>query len=521
MAVTSILLLSFRHRNAMASALQSEGSDVVAVRRADSVDRQLDQQNFKALIIDARDAVVEALAAAERLGQLRPDYLSRTYVLLAEIDQDFQEAFALCNIAKENIHIIASGAPVNAALFDLAAEKHLEVNISADERPLLNRALRNHIMRGKGMLILCELADLARHNDRHGRAFGDILLQSMIRRIERTLRLERSDSAQIVRFGGARTGIFLPNEVLQGTYDLVAAFDANLSTAYSIHFHAVHPAIRIYAAQARAGDSLDSLMRRAALSKSYKRLQASEARIANAIAFDEINMLYQPQYSAADDRIYGAEALARWQSRDGVEHGAAALVAAALSEQAVPKLGQHIRDRIFADLAYLPKPFKKFPIAINIMPDELHESHFSDELLKAISVKDISPAQVTIEITEHSLLNTQSRALHHLHVLRAVGARIALDDFGTGFSSLAYLKDLPVDILKIDGGFSRDALGSTRERAILGTIIQLARTLDLAVVAEGVESERQLRLLREMGITYYQGFLRSPAVSISDLTSLS
>ena len=128
--------------------------------------------------------------------------------------------------------------------------------------------------------------------------------------------------------------------------------------------------------------------------------------------------------------------------------------------------------------------------------------------------------RVTVEVTESGLIEDLSAAAALLAELREGGLRVAIDDFGTGYSSLAYLKALPLDYLKIDKRLSEDIVGSSRDRIVVRGVIDMARSLGLDVIAEGVETVEQLALLAEEGCTLYQGFLCSPPVSAAELPKL-
>jgi EAL domain-containing protein (putative c-di-GMP-specific phosphodiesterase class I) len=128
--------------------------------------------------------------------------------------------------------------------------------------------------------------------------------------------------------------------------------------------------------------------------------------------------------------------------------------------------------------------------------------------------------RLTVEITESGLIEDLGNAADLLAQLRSGGLRVAIDDFGTGYSSLAYLKALPLDTIKIDRRLAQDIAGSPRDRIVVRGVIDMARSLGLVVVAEGVETEEQLSLLAAEGCTYYQGFLCSPPVDVRALEAL-
>jgi EAL domain-containing protein (putative c-di-GMP-specific phosphodiesterase class I) len=130
------------------------------------------------------------------------------------------------------------------------------------------------------------------------------------------------------------------------------------------------------------------------------------------------------------------------------------------------------------------------------------------------------PKRLTVEVTEDGLIEDLGAAARLLAELREGGLRVAIDDFGTGYSSLAYLKALPLDYLKIDKRLSDDISGSARDRIVVRGVIDMARSLGLEVIAEGVESEEQLGLLAREGCTLYQGFLCAPPVTADELAAL-
>jgi EAL domain-containing protein (putative c-di-GMP-specific phosphodiesterase class I) len=134
--------------------------------------------------------------------------------------------------------------------------------------------------------------------------------------------------------------------------------------------------------------------------------------------------------------------------------------------------------------------------------------------------RGFDPGRLTVEVTESGLIEDLAGAAELLAQLRGGGLRVAIDDFGTGYSSLAYLKALPLDYLKIDKRLSEDITGSTRDRIVVRSVIDMARSLGLGVIAEGVETEEQLGLLAQEGCTLYQGFLCSPPVGAEELIRL-
>jgi EAL domain-containing protein (putative c-di-GMP-specific phosphodiesterase class I) len=154
-----------------------------------------------------------------------------------------------------------------------------------------------------------------------------------------------------------------------------------------------------------------------------------------------------------------------------------------------------------------PGPFAG--IAVNITGRHLSDSHFAQVLQDAIAEGGLEPGSMSIEVTERVLMEASNSAMDGLHAIRAQGVKVGLDDFGTGYSSLAYLRQFPLDFVKIDQSFIRELGDQTEQRAIVIAIIGLAHALGLSVVAEGVETDQQLAILKRLGCDQAQGYLFS------------
>jgi len=175
--------------------------------------------------------------------------------------------------------------------------------------------------------------------------------------------------------------------------------------------------------------------------------QQMEADLLGALDRDEIEILYQPQYALPDDRLVGAEALARWQHPELGRIGASALFAIAERADHVAQLSHHIATRALAGAAAWPEPLR---LSLNITPADLAANSFANSIAAAVVEADFSPDRLTLEITEEALLTDLDRSAGGLAKLRDIGIRIALDDFGAGFCNFRYLKLLPLHYLKLD-----------------------------------------------------------------------
>ena len=159
-------------------------------------------------------------------------------------------------------------------------------------------------------------------------------------------------------------------------------------------------------------------------------------------------------------------------------------------------------------------------VTVNASAHQLEDARFVDDVVSALSSSGLSPAALVIEITESSLMSTSETANRSLAVLKEHGVRVAIDDFGTGYSSLSYLLQFTVDALKVDGSFVSAMDKSQHAKAVVRAVLELGRSLDLKVIAEGIEDSEQLALLRAAGCHLGQGFLLSRPVAASVVTNM-
>jgi EAL domain-containing protein (putative c-di-GMP-specific phosphodiesterase class I) len=157
---------------------------------------------------------------------------------------------------------------------------------------------------------------------------------------------------------------------------------------------------------------------------------------------------------------------------------------------------------------------------VNITAADIVRPGFASQFIELVEESDFDAKRLTVEVTESGLIEDLNAAAYLLATLREGGLRVAIDDFGTGYSSLAYLKALPLDYLKIDKRLCEDITGSPRDRIVVRSVIDMARSLGLGVIAEGVETEEQLGLLAQEGCNLYQGFLCSRPVDTAALVTL-
>ena len=242
------------------------------------------------------------------------------------------------------------------------------------------------------------------------------------------------------------------------------------------------------------------------LARSGRSNQQLEADLMAAIDRDEIEILFQPQFRLEDDRLIGAEALARWHHPLVGRIGAGTLFQIAERTDHTAQLSRHIAERAMEQALLWPDGLR---LSINITPADLAADSFAPEFARLAERIGFPLTRLTLEITEQVLLADLERVGAVLEQLRIFGCSLALDDFGAGFCNFRYLKILPLDQLKLDRSMIDGVPEDKRDLAVFRAIVAMARALDLKVVAEGVESVEQRDLIAAEGCEYYQGFLRA------------
>lgn len=243
-----------------------------------------------------------------------------------------------------------------------------------------------------------------------------------------------------------------------------------------------------------------------------------EADLLMAIDRDQIEVVYQPQFSLPDDRLTGAEALARWNHPRLGRIGAGLLFAIAERTDHLAPLSRHVAHQAMAGARDWPAPLR---LSLNVTATDLAAASYADEVMGIVAETGFAAERLTLEVTEQTLLHDLPLAADTLRKLSAAGMCIALDDFGAGFCNFRYLKFLPLDYLKLDRSMVEDVETDARDLAVLRAIVAMAGALDLRVIAEGVESEAQRLKLAQEGCASYQGFLRAQPMGARDFATLA
>ncbi len=237
-----------------------------------------------------------------------------------------------------------------------------------------------------------------------------------------------------------------------------------------------------------------------------------------AISNDSLNLYYQPKVNSAG-RVVGAEALLRWNHPRFGFINPAVIVGLSELDGSIHDLGYWVITRCLSDKLALNKAgLKDMKIALNVSPCQFERDDFFDKVITLVDRTNIPPSSLELEITEGNKINLDERVLIGLQKLSNHGFNIAVDDFGMGYTSLRYLKSFPVNTLKIDGSIVKDVNSSKIVKEIIGSMGQLAASMDVTLVAEWVENDAQMYSLGELGCHEFQGYLFSPPISLQDFT---
>jgi len=242
-----------------------------------------------------------------------------------------------------------------------------------------------------------------------------------------------------------------------------------------------------------------------------------EQRLRAAVDCGAIELYYQPQYFI-DAQLFGIEALARWHDPELGDIAPERFIPIAEASGLIDRLGDYIAERAFSDCKGLQERLSQpLRLSLNVSVRQFRIPEFTSRLIDRVAAAGLEPTRLVLEITESLFMEDLERIMVELEQLRAVGIRISLDDFGTGFSSLSLLRSLPVDELKIDKTFVEPLEHDEQSRKLVQSIIAIGKNHGMTLLAEGVQSEQQLALLREDGCDAFQGFLFAKPMPIDEL----
>jgi len=511
----------------------------------------LDEQSF---IGGPHDVILESFSPDTRRLIEDADeeaYASKKSVLLPEVDWALKNgqllALELRKLAiqyKGQDAILTVGLDVTERKEHQAYIQHLAYHDSLTGLPnrhlfldRLDQALLRAQRSGNfGALIFIDLDNFKHINDTSGHLVGDSVLSAVATRLKEGVR----EQDTVARLGGDEFVICMTDlgneepmarEIAIGRADrlleamkrpfTLPSISLHVSASLGLtffHDHSLsatdllrHADIAMYKAKESGKDQL-ILFEQEMAEASQRQFELKEDCLV-AIAEQQFYLMYQPQINSDSGRIIGAEALLRWAhpSRGLVspvefipllEAGDLMhIVGKFVLQEAIAKAASWHQDGLIDD---------QFKMCINVSPQQFRQQNFTQIVRSIVTEQGIAPNIIDLEITEGMIIDNIDHTVASMNELRDFGLHFSIDDFGTGYSNLNYLKKLPLDVLKVDQSFVRDMQHDPNDTAIVRTILAMAAQLKLSTVAEGVETEIQLALLREMGCHIFQGYLYSP-----------
>jgi len=377
-------------------------------------------------------------------------------------------------------------------------------------------------------LLFIDLDHFKRVNDSLGHIVGDALLRTVAARIVGALR----GTDVVARFGGDEFMVLVPGlptdparreDVEQVAEKLLAAIEApidadgrplSVTPSIGIAFYPgdgdspteliEHADSAMYRAKAR-GRANHQFFDPAMATSAYAAL-VMEGELGQALARSEFELHFQPQVRASDGRLVGAEALIRWNHPQRGLLMPDEFIPIAEQRRLMLPIGQWVlKEAARCATRWHAMGLEVEPVAVNLSTVQFHSIGFIDAVAQALPTDGVAAGLLELELTERMLMDDLADVKQRLMRLKALGLRISVDDFGTGYSSLGHLKELPIDKVKIDRSFIHDLPANRDSAAITRAIVQMGHSLDITVIAEGVESEAQARFLSELGCDELQG----------------
>jgi diguanylate cyclase (GGDEF)-like protein/PAS domain S-box-containing protein len=422
----------------------------------------------------------------------------------------------------------------------LAADRRIEELASTDgltglpNRRSLSERLHDAATSSRGngagfALLLVDLDRFRQINDSLGHDVGDEVLRTVAQRIRGCLGMED----ELARIGGDQFALLVPgadgaraemlsrrllNTVAQPCSVDSAQFTLTCSIGVALcpqHGRNLDELVRHAEAamrEAKDGGRANYRVHQPRAEHDLRHHMRLDHAMRQALVSGRFRLNFQPQVDLASGRVIGAEALIRWRDPELGEVPPGQFIPVAEETGFIVAIGDWVLSQALRQAALWHEQGCAIPIAVNVSALQFQQAQFTDRVASMLAVSGLPAHLLELELTESILVRDADEALNRLHALARLGVQLAIDDFGTGYSSLAYLKRFPIEKLKIDRSFVSGLPDDDSDVGIVRAILQMAKALDMTVIAEGVETEPQRAFLQAEGCAQFQGFLFSAAV---------
>ncbi len=430
--------------------------------------------------------------------------------------------------AEEYIYHVAHHDPLTGLPTRTLLRDRLEVSIERARRTQDNLAV-----------MMVDLDNFKRVNDSLGHQAGDTVLCEISKRLKSCVR--KSDT--VGRMGGDEFVVLLPDlRSDKDAEDVCQKLLAAVAQPIRIGKHEIIVTASIGIGLFPLCDDVDSLFKNADFAmyrvknsgrngsqvyvpgiamQGLQQLQM-ESALRTALEDEEFEILYQPQISFTDGRMLGMESLLRWNSSEFGLVGPNTFIPLAEETGLIVPIGEWALLQSCKEVAALQRRLGvECSVAVNISPRQFQQKDFPATVEHALNTSGLKPEQLELEITENLLMVDSEESLEIMQRVRKLGVRFAIDDFGTGFSNMGYITRFAVDRLKIDRSFISRCDVDENSRAVTAAIIALAHSLQIEVIAEGVESEEHVQMLRQMSCDQAQGYFYSRPLKLVDMQNFS
>lgn len=423
-------------------------------------------------------------------------------------------------------------------------QAHYDMLTDLPNRRLLSERLNHEMKRASrhehyGAVLFLDLDHFKTINDSLGHAIGDELLKQVAHRIKKRVR----DEDTVARLGGDEFIILISEagDELSSATDNAENFSAEIlrlfQDAFDIDGHIIHSSVSIGISLFPLDEtSSDDIIQKSDVAlyeakeagRNTARLffsemqqvvnnrRAIEKDLHHALANNEFELNYQPQVDH-EKNIIGYEALLRWNHPDKGQILPNEFIEIAEKSGLIVPIGEWVLKTACQQFSEIISGNDDIKICINVSPRQFSEPLFIQKVKTVIAETAINPDNVQLEITEGMVLKDIDETIEKMKILKSIGISFAIDDFGTGYSSLTYLKQLPINILKIDKSFVLESVNNANDAAIIKTIIAMARNMSIDIVAEGVESQQIMDFLLSRGCQKFQGFLFGKPLPLEQL----